>query len=63
MSSLLSSTVNTRAVLPGSLRILRSDAPVAPTEADIQWLLTHGVTTLIDLRTEVECARRPCPLA
>lgn len=63
MSSLLSSTVNTRAVLPGSLRILRSDAPVAPTDGDVSWLLTHGVTTLIDLRTEAECTRRPCPLA
>lgn len=63
MSSLLSSTANTRAVLPGSLRILRSDAPVAPTDADVQWLLDHGITTLIDLRSDAECQRRPCPLA
>lgn len=63
MPSLLSSTANTRAVLPGSLRILRSDAPVAPTDGDVQWLLCHGITTLIDLRSPAECERRPCPLA
>lgn len=63
MSSLLSSTVNTRAVLPGSLRILRSDAPVAPTDEDVAFLLAHGITTLIDLRFPRECQRHPCPLA
>lgn len=63
MSSLLESTSNTRAVLPGRLRMLRSDAPVAPTERDVQWLLGHGVRTLIDLRSDRELARRPCPLA
>lgn len=63
MSSLLESTANTRPVLPGSLRLLRSDALVAPTDADVQWLLRHGVTTLIDLRSEKEVQRRPCPLA
>lgn len=62
-ASLLASTANTRAVYPGSLRVLRSDAPTAPTQADVQWLLTHGVTLLIDLRSEDECRRRPCPLA
>lgn len=63
MPSLLRSTANTRAVLPGNPRILRSDAPLAPTEADIAFLLDRGVTTLIDLRSDEEVARRPCPLA
>lgn len=63
MPSLLASTANTRQVLPGSYRILRSDAPLSPAEADITFLLHHGVTTLIDLRSDTEVARKPCPLA
>ncbi len=63
MPSLLQSTDNTRCVLPDSFRCLRSDAPLAPTAADIAFLLEHGVTTLIDLRSEAELLRRPCPLA
>jgi protein tyrosine/serine phosphatase len=63
MSSLLESTANTRQVLPGSFRYLRSDVPLAPTEQDVAFLLAHGVTTLIDLRSEDEILRRPCPLA
>ena len=63
MPSLLQSTANTRTVLPGNDRILRSDAPLAPTEADVAFLLGHGVTTLIDLRSDKEVERKPCPLA
>lgn len=62
MASLLSSTVNTRAVLPGRMDILRSDALTAPTDADVQWLLDHGITTIIDLRGPRELERHPCPL-
>jgi len=63
MASLLESTANTRVVLPGSFRYLRSDALTDPTARDIAFLLEHGVTTLIDLRSEKEIQRRPCPLA
>lgn len=63
MPSLLQSTANTRTVLPGNLRLLRSDAPLSPTAADIAFLLDHGVTTLIDLRSEEDLQRKPCPLA
>lgn len=63
MPSLLQSTANTRTVLPGNFRLLRSDAPLSPTEADIAYLLEHGVTTLIDLRSLEEVRRKPCPLA
>lgn len=62
MASLLASTANTRPVLPCSLRILRSDAPIAPTPEDVAWLADHGVTTLIDLRSDAEVQRRPLPL-
>lgn len=63
MPSLLESTANTRSVLPGSLRYLRSDAPTSLTPQDVAFLLTQGVTTLVDLRSDAECLRRPCPLA
>lgn len=63
MPSLLESTANTRSVLPGSLRYLRSDAPTSPTPQDVAFLLEQGVTTLVDLRSDAECLRRPCPLA
>lgn len=63
MPSLLQSTANTRQTLPGSFRYLRSDAPLAPTEQDVAFLLAHGVTTLLDLRSSEEVQRKPCPLA
>lgn len=63
MSSLLESTDNTRCVLPGSFRFLRSDAPTTPTPRDVAFLREHGVTTLVDLRSDEECRHRPCPLA
>ena len=63
MSSLLESTANTRQTLPGNFRLLRSDVPLAPTGQDIAFLLEHGVTTLIDLRSDAEVTRKPCPLA
>ena len=63
MPSLLQSTANTRTVLPGNDRLLRSDAPLSPTAADVDFLLSRGVTTLIDLRSKEETTRKPCPLA
>ena len=63
MASLLQSTANTRRVLPESFRYLRSDVPLAPTEADIAFLLASDITLLIDLRSAAEVALRPCPLA
>ena len=63
MPSLLASTANTRPVLPGNDRLLRSDAPLSPTAADVDYLLSHGATTLIDLRSDAEVAAKPCPLA
>lgn len=63
MASLLESTANTRSVLPGSMRLLRSDAVTAPTDRDIAFLLANGVTTVIDLRSDEERLRKPCPLA
>lgn len=63
MASLLNSTMNTRALPTGSLRYIRSDAPLSITPAETQWLLDNRITTLVDLRSEEEVQKRPCPLA
>lgn len=59
VKSLLETTENTRD-LGGYLRtngertrcdqFLRSDKPVCPSERDFQFLLSHGITTIVDLR-------------
>lgn len=63
MSSLLKSTLNTRALPVGALRYIRSDAPLHLTDGEIQWLLDHDISVLVDLRSDEEVAERPCALA
>ena len=60
MSSLFKSTLNTRALPIGGLRYIRSDAPLLLTDEEIQWLLSHNITTLVDLRSSEEVERKPC---
>ena len=62
MSSLFKTTLNTRALPIGGMRYIRSDAPLQLTEEEVQWLIEHNVTTLVDLRSNEEVERRPCPL-
>lgn len=62
MSSLLQSTRNTRALPTGTLRYIRSDVPKNLTGEEIQWLLDHNITTIVDLRSEEEAAGTPCCL-
>lgn len=62
MSSLLGSTLNTRALPIGEMRYIRSDAPLQLTEEEVQWLIEYNITTLVDLRSKEEVERRPCPL-
>lgn len=62
MGSLLPSTRNTRALPAGDMRYIRSDVPERLTEPEVRWLLEHGVTTLVDLRSEEEVLRHPCCL-
>ena len=59
---LLASTKNTRAILPGSVRFVRSDVPDRITQPEIQWLIEHQIVTVIDLRQDDERRRRSCPL-
>jgi len=63
MEKVFESTLNTRAILPDSYRYIRSDVPSLITEKEIEWLIAHNVTTIIDLRTEGERNKKECPLA
>ena len=62
MSSLLSSTRNTRVLPTGTMRYIRSDAPENLTDNEIQWLLDNDIITIVDLRSEEEVSRKPCCL-
>ena len=62
MGSLLQSPSNTRVLPTGTMRYIRSDVPENLTDQEIQWLLDHQVTTIVDLRSEEEAVRKPCCL-
>ncbi|MDD6024135.1 MAG: tyrosine-protein phosphatase [Oscillospiraceae bacterium] len=62
MASLLQSTKNTRYLVQGCEKYIRSDAPINLTKEDIQWLKSHGVFTIVDLRSHEERTRKVCPL-
>ena len=62
MNSLLNSTMNTRALLQNRLKYIRSDVPHKITNTEIQWLIDNNITTIIDLREEVEQQQKKCPL-
>ena len=62
MSSLFQSTLNTRALPIGGFRYIRSDVPLMLKDEEIQWLLYHNITTLVDLRSSEEVERKPCLL-
>ena len=57
------STMNTRPLIAGSLKYIRSDVPTRVSESEREALLSNGITTVIDLRTEAERVKAPCPLA
>ena len=62
MASLLTFTLNTRWLREGCTRYLRSDVPDRLSDKDILWLLEHDIRTVIDLRSQLETEKRPCPL-
>lgn len=59
---MLGSTLNTRALQKGTLKLIRSDAPNNLSKDEIQWLLQNDITTIVDLRDGGEVKRKPCPL-
>ena len=62
MSSLFKSTRNTRALPTGTLRYIRSDAPINLSDNEIEWLSDNNITTIVDLRSEEEILKTPCLL-
>ncbi len=62
MDKLLQTTLNTRAILPNSLRYIRSDVPNNLTDNEIQWLIDNNILTIVDLREEDERNRKACRL-
>ena len=62
MSSLLYTTLNTRALPTGDMRYIRSDYPGKLSDPEVKWLLENSITTIIDLREEKEYTARPCRL-
>lgn len=66
MSSLFTSTRNTRFLKGGSLpehRYIRSDAPYQLSEDDIRWLIDRNILTAVDLRQGHEIAANPSVLS
>ncbi len=59
----ISSTKNTRNILPDSMRFVRSDVPTSLSDEDIRCLLDNNIRTIVDLREDKERAQKPCPLA
>ena len=62
MSSLLKSTLNTRALPTGSLRFIRSDCPANLSDEEIWWLRQNDITVIVDLREQTEIDRKHCRL-
>jgi len=62
MSFIFENTLNTRPILENSLRFIRSDVPTKVSEQEIQWLISNDITTIVDLRTDEERAKKICPL-
>lgn len=66
--SLLQSTQNTRdlggyrteeGILTKDSSLLRSDIPESPIEEDFEYLQAQGITTIIDMRGQMEAAQKP----
>ena len=62
MMHIFQNTLNTRLVFENSFKYIRSDVPTIITENEKDWLLSNNVTTIVDLRTDEERARKHCPL-
>ena len=62
MTSIFENTLNTRPILENSFRYIRSDVPTAVSEQERQWMISNDVTTVVDLRTDEERAKKVCPL-
>lgn len=62
MNKIFKSTNNTRPIIEDSYRFIRSDVPTSVSESERRWLIENGITTIVDLRTNGEIIKKPCPL-
>ena len=60
--SLFEYTKNSRTIIHGNLRFIRSDVPTYLTEKERQWMIDNNIITIVDLREETEQYQKPCPL-
>ena len=60
--SLFEHTKNSRTIIQGDLRYIRSDVPTYLTEKERQWMIDNNIITIVDLREETEQYQKPCPL-
>lgn len=60
--SLFEHTKNTRTIIDGNLRYIRSDVPTCLSDAERQWLIENNIITVVDLREKAEQDHKPCPL-
>ncbi len=58
--SLLETTLNTRCILPDSLRYIRSDVPNNLTDEEVDWLIANNICTIVDLREDEERQQKKC---
>ncbi len=62
MKYIFENTLNTRPILENSLKFIRSDVPNQISNEEIEWLVENEITTIIDLRTDIERSDKICPL-
>lgn len=55
-------TKNTRMIINGSLRYIRSDVPTRLSQTEQRWLIDSNILTIVDLREETEQCQKPCLL-
>ena len=60
--SLFEHTKNTRIIINGDLRYIRSDVPTYLSAEERQWLINNNIRTVVDLRYESEQFQKSCPL-
>lgn len=60
--SLFEHTKNTRTIIDGNYRYVRSDVPTYLSQEERQWLIDNNILTIVDLREEAEQNQKPCPL-
>lgn len=62
MGYIFEHTLNTRPIINNSLKFIRSDVPIQVSESEREWLVSKGIITIIDLRTDEERSKKECPL-